>query len=77
MGLPVDCCLTGLYGLVLFNCCDQQETHSGQDDRPRFLVDKTFNHLMGKIQEDDTLKSLIDDEHTLEADAPRTKRMSR
>ena len=77
MGLPVDCCLTGLYGLVLFNCCDQQETHSGQDDRPRFLVDKTFNHLMGKIQEDDTLKSLIDDEHTPEADAPRTKRMSR
>ena len=76
IGLPIDCFLTGLFGLVLFNCFDEQETPSEQGENQHFHADNAFNHLITVIRTRDTFKPLIDEGYTPEL-APETRRMSR
>ncbi|MBV53512.1 MAG: hypothetical protein CL816_05530 [Coxiellaceae bacterium] len=76
IGLPIDCFLTGLFGLVLFNCFDEQETPSEQGENQHFHADNAFNRLITVIRTDDTFKPLIDEGYTPEL-APETMRMSR
>ena len=76
IGLPIDCFLTGLFGLVLFNCFDEQETPSEQGENQHFHADNAFNHLITVIRRRDTFKPLIDEGYTPEL-APETRRMSR
>ena len=69
IGLPIDCLLTGLYGLVLIRFFDEQET-------PYFHADNAFNRLITVIRTDDTFKPLIDEGYTSDL-APKAMRMSR
>ncbi|HAG61520.1 MAG TPA: hypothetical protein DCL40_01305 [Coxiellaceae bacterium] len=57
IGLPIDCCLTGLYSLQLFDYCNWQDT-------PSFLVDETFNRFMGKIRSREAFALLFEDENS-------------
>ncbi len=76
IGLPIDCLLTGLFGLVLIRCFDEQETPLEQGGNQHFHADNAFNRLITVIRTDDTFKPLIDEGYTSDL-APGAMRMSR